>query len=339
MSTAINITVDDGGLPARNRQQVVANRQALVQKIATEKSAALGVDQRSQERIAQGRDPVTGAPLIPPTSTGTLGASGGTIPRLNQQPAANRQPSLLNEWLIDHRSILTNATTSLGFPIKQGVFKNGKLLLPYWVRSILTTPDSRSFPGVTIQDGPKGIYAYISGFPTSLTQSSGLALDLFQPEFISGPLNSVPNFINKRPKEPFSGFKLSHFIYIPNSLIVQVVINIIFYIPDLSNAGFSLQLLFTNGSLDFTSSTLSVTAAMQDEQVNYSSEFPEVGWHALLVELSKAGLLTISINNVRFYSNQFAQTLFLARYVTLVNSSSSGRSSEHAIGTLRLKFL
>jgi hypothetical protein len=90
MSTAINITVDDGGLPARNRQQVAANRQAFVQNVATEKSTALGVDKRSQERIAQGRDPATGALLIPPASTGALGASGGGIPRLNQQPAANR---------------------------------------------------------------------------------------------------------------------------------------------------------------------------------------------------------------------------------------------------------
>lgn len=91
MSTAINITVDDGGLPARNRQQVAANRQAFVQNVTAEKSAALGVDQRSQDRIAQGRDPATGALLIPPISTGALGTSGGNIPRLNQQPAANRQ--------------------------------------------------------------------------------------------------------------------------------------------------------------------------------------------------------------------------------------------------------
>ena len=95
MSTAINITVDDGGLPARNRQQVAANRQALVQKIAREQSTALGLDKRSQERIAQGRDPATGALLIPP-------ASGGGIPRLNQQPAANRLSSTaLDPLLID----------------------------------------------------------------------------------------------------------------------------------------------------------------------------------------------------------------------------------------------
>lgn len=91
MSTAINITVDDGGLPARNRQQVAANRQAFVQNVAAEKSTALGVDQRNQDRIAQGRDPATGALLVPPTSTGAPGSSGGNIPRLNQQPAANRQ--------------------------------------------------------------------------------------------------------------------------------------------------------------------------------------------------------------------------------------------------------
>jgi hypothetical protein len=92
MSTAINITVDDGGLPARNRQQVAANRQALVQKIAREQSTALGLDKRSQDRIAQGRDPATGALLIPP-------ASGGGIPRLNQQPAANRQTTATGiEW-------------------------------------------------------------------------------------------------------------------------------------------------------------------------------------------------------------------------------------------------
>jgi hypothetical protein len=91
MSTAINITVNDGGLPVRNRQQVAANRQAFVQNVATEKSTALGIDQRSQDRIAQGRDPATGALLIPPSSTGALGVSGGNIPRLNQQPAANRR--------------------------------------------------------------------------------------------------------------------------------------------------------------------------------------------------------------------------------------------------------
>lgn len=91
MSTTINVTVDDGGLPARNKQQVAANRQAYIQTKAAEQSAEQGEAERRLNRLGRGLDPATGEPLIPPVSASTLSRfSGAGIPRLDQRPAANR---------------------------------------------------------------------------------------------------------------------------------------------------------------------------------------------------------------------------------------------------------
>lgn len=84
MSTTINVTVDDGGLPARNRQQTAANRQAFVQGQASQQAAQQGADQRAADRRAAGLDPATGRPLP------SAGASS-RLPRIQQEPAANRK--------------------------------------------------------------------------------------------------------------------------------------------------------------------------------------------------------------------------------------------------------
>lgn len=83
MSTTINIAVGDGGLPERNRQQTTANRQAYVQGKASEQAAEGGVLALRAQRIAEGRDPLTGGQLIP--------GSSSRLQRLDQQPAANRR--------------------------------------------------------------------------------------------------------------------------------------------------------------------------------------------------------------------------------------------------------
>jgi hypothetical protein len=83
MSTTINVTVDDGGLPAKNRQQTAANRQAYVQGRASQQAAQQGADQRAADRRAAGLDPTTGRPLA------SAGASS-RLPRIDQEPAANR---------------------------------------------------------------------------------------------------------------------------------------------------------------------------------------------------------------------------------------------------------
>jgi hypothetical protein len=84
MSTTINVTVDDGGLPAKNRQQTTANRQAFVQGRASQQAAQQGVDQRAADRRAAGLDPTTGRPLA------SAGASS-RMKRIDQEPAANRK--------------------------------------------------------------------------------------------------------------------------------------------------------------------------------------------------------------------------------------------------------
>lgn len=83
MSTTINVTVGDGGLPERNRQQTAANRQAYVQGKASEQAAQTGLERRAADRTAAGLDPTTGRILVP--------SSGGGFRRLDQQPAANRR--------------------------------------------------------------------------------------------------------------------------------------------------------------------------------------------------------------------------------------------------------
>jgi hypothetical protein len=92
MSTTINVTVDDGGLPAKNRQQTAANRQAFVQGKASQQAAQQGADQRAADRRAAGLDPATGRPLA------SAGASS-RLPRITQEPAANRQGKAFIQFL------------------------------------------------------------------------------------------------------------------------------------------------------------------------------------------------------------------------------------------------
>ena len=107
MSTTINVTVDDGGLPAKNRQQTAANRQAFVQGQASQQAAQQGADQRAADRKAAGLDPTTGRPLA------SAGASS-RLPRIRQEPAANRKglvsyvfsPNAGQPWRLDDGSIL-----------------------------------------------------------------------------------------------------------------------------------------------------------------------------------------------------------------------------------------
>jgi hypothetical protein len=91
MSTTINVTVDDGGLPAKNRQQTAANRQAFVQGKASQQAAQQGADQRAADRRAAGLDPATGRPL---TSAG----ASSRLPRITQEPAANRATAIKLGW-------------------------------------------------------------------------------------------------------------------------------------------------------------------------------------------------------------------------------------------------
>ena len=96
MSTTINVTVDDGGLPAKNRQQTAANRQAYVQGRASQQAAQQGANQRAADRRAAGLDPTTGRPLA-------FAGASSRLPRIDQEPAANRRlaPSKLSIYYTD----------------------------------------------------------------------------------------------------------------------------------------------------------------------------------------------------------------------------------------------
>ncbi len=91
MSTNINITVGGNGLLQQSAQFTQANRQAQLQKTSRAAAEQQGVTVLQQERIDQGRDPVTGAPLAAPNSSSIAMARFGPsrIPRIDQQPAAN----------------------------------------------------------------------------------------------------------------------------------------------------------------------------------------------------------------------------------------------------------
>jgi hypothetical protein len=114
MSTTINVTVDDGGLPAKNRQQTAANRQAFVQGRASQQAAQQGADQRAADRRAAGLDPATGRPL------GSAGASS-RLPRIEQEPAANRRGGA-ETWILYAQALPT---------IPQDFFGEGRYWYPY----------------------------------------------------------------------------------------------------------------------------------------------------------------------------------------------------------------
>lgn len=87
MTTRITVTTGDGGLLERNSQQQAANRQGSLVKGQAEKAVALGDEQLRKERIAQGRDPLTGFPL-------SLAGSTSRLTRIDQKPAAFRSDGL-----------------------------------------------------------------------------------------------------------------------------------------------------------------------------------------------------------------------------------------------------
>jgi hypothetical protein len=91
MSTNINITVGGNGLLQQSAQFTQANRQAQLQRTSRAAAERQGVTALQQERIAQGRDPVTGAPLAVPNSSSSAMARFGPsrTPRIDQQPAAS----------------------------------------------------------------------------------------------------------------------------------------------------------------------------------------------------------------------------------------------------------
>ena len=131
MSTTINVTVDDGGLPAKNRQQTAANRQAFVQGQASQQAAQQGADQRAADRRAAGLDPATGRPLQ------SAGASS-RLPRIDQEPAANRRglesftfaPSIQDQtWItsdpVFYQLLLSNLNINTAPQYAGGITYNG----------------------------------------------------------------------------------------------------------------------------------------------------------------------------------------------------------------------
>lgn len=128
MSTTINVSIGDGGLPERNRQQTAANRQAYVQGKASEQAAQLGESQRAADRAAAGLDPVTGTPLTP--------GSSSRLQRLDQQPAANRRRAEADQLILYWPSEL---------PVKALVLPGNKSLQTSFVGELLNGAQLSSF--------------------------------------------------------------------------------------------------------------------------------------------------------------------------------------------------
>jgi hypothetical protein len=137
MSTTINVTVDDGGLPARNKQQTAANRQAFVQGQASQQAAQQGADQRAADRRAAGLDPATGRPLA------SAGASS-RLPRIQQEPAANRQKGLAL-LLVPSQGYFSYGGTLSGLPsISRGI--SPPIFSRYFHEDSTIYPFGRNYP-------------------------------------------------------------------------------------------------------------------------------------------------------------------------------------------------
>lgn len=150
MSTTINVTVDDGGLPAKNRQQTAANRQAFVQGQASQQAAQQGVDQRAADRKAAGLDPTTGRPT----------GSSSRLPRVTQEPAANRRGG--NEFFLMRPSAPpTGGQVQL---INRGLISFASVPGGTLTYSSVLGPNSS--PTLICDSSPRGNYVNITGrFP------------------------------------------------------------------------------------------------------------------------------------------------------------------------------
>lgn len=339
MSTAINITVDDGGLPARNRQQVAANRQAFVQNVAAEKSAALGVDQRSQDRIAQGRDPSTGALLVPPISTGALGAFGGNIPRFDQQPAANRLSSSPwpELWVCDFLSPLTLLSLADNAPntkYYRGRSKSNNKLFTYLASAAQVVGASdlaeTSVANLTIKNDAKGSFLAYTPNPTVLLPGGDFYsfLATINCSYNYKDYNPEQFAVSKTLNRSTNSFKFNARTFNPSRQYDDVGVNV-YGLHNISvnlvggnGVSFSFQ-FFAYWDLIFASTILSFTSSTTSYELDiFSSTFANLGeWFDLELRLTNGNQYALLVNGNTLSSGILPEQVPKNQYAAYVSKN------------------
>jgi hypothetical protein len=95
MATRVNIVVDIGDLKEKSRAQILAGRASLTRKEEEIKTEIVARKKRTEERIKQGLDPVTGqkigssdGSIVTAGARGIAGYRGSSGPRVDEEPGA-----------------------------------------------------------------------------------------------------------------------------------------------------------------------------------------------------------------------------------------------------------
>jgi hypothetical protein len=96
MATRVNIAVDIDGLKEKSRAQILAGRASLTRKEEGIKTETVAKKKRTEQRIKQGLDPITGqkigssgGSIITAGLRGIAGYRGSSGPRVDEEPAGS----------------------------------------------------------------------------------------------------------------------------------------------------------------------------------------------------------------------------------------------------------
>ena len=327
MSTTINVTVDDGGLPAKNRQQTAANRQAFVQGQASQQAAQQGADQRAADRRAAGLDPTTGRPLA------SAGASS-RLRRIDQKPAANRNNVVV--WDIDYTDLTPPLTyytyediiDEPGAPSQffksiyyVGVFKKKSAAGPYLFTAALSSDESMPSTeyanrlqvkifdnGLYLNyDDPQNLVQKRGGEARFVTQQFNLAVDP-----TTGNQDIIPGVVRRGP----SSITMTTYMFIPVPVTPEPANPTLFTVPvSTRNVGLNAEFVADNEvfykagvnverfSVDspFVASnkvrcTLGVSGVESIVKTT-TIEAPLSDWIRVELKISRSGVVSMAVDN------------------------------------------
>jgi hypothetical protein len=313
MSTQINIAVDSGGLLNRNAQQTSANRQAKLTQDVQAKAGEDGKAEQEKRRLQQGSDRLTGKLLV--------GNNASRIRRIDQQPAANRQPSS-DQWIYDYTSPMLPGLDNYGDIVLIGKFKNGSIILPYWLQSY-----DGNFSLGTVSPLPVSIKSSTVGRYASSTTTTGS-------NFAYLDLNGAGQQINfgefpytpVQPRRSFAAVSIESFIYLsdPGTESASYLSTSVDLFPDVPQYTEYNGVLSLIATIDFSSSGESVArlnySRFDGNGLNLESKTAEisvplqVGWQKINASISRSGLVEVQLNNLTVITYQSAYSLQAARY-------------------------
>lgn len=327
MSTTINVTVDDGGLPARNKQQVAANRQAYVQSRSAEQSAEQAEVELRLNRLGRGLDP----------TTGRLSASAGAssrLQRIDQKPAANRNNVVV--WDIDYTDLTPPLTyytyediiDEPGAPSQffksifyVGVFKKKSAAGPYLFTASLSSDESMPSTeyanrlqvkifdnGLYLNyDDPQNLVQKLGGDARFVTQQFNLAVDP-----TTGNQDIIPGVVRRGP----SSITMTTYMFIPvpvtpepaNPTLFTVPVstrnvglsagfvadNEVFYEAGVSVERFSVDSPFVaSNKVRCTLGVSGVESIVKTTEI----EAPLSDWIRVELKISRSGVVSMAVDN------------------------------------------